>query len=305
MLVSLLVLLRLASAQAEEGDKTAALPLWEHANEASDRGDFEKALELYRSAYERYPSEKILLNIAMILRQLHRDVEAVEAYHRYLIHPKADPTKREAVLQTLSEIETRVGRIDIQVDEDGVHIFVDDRDAGEASQGHLVVHVSPGPHTLVAEKPGVGRAASDTDVGPGERAEIRLQLGRVAPATPPSPPSPAPTPMLAEARRDAADPGRTLKTAGLVVGGVGAAAIAGGVYFGVRTKSLSDGLSGKYSTADLADAQAANRNMLISYSVAGAALATGAVLYYLGVREQSDAPTVAVSDSRVTLGWRF
>jgi len=88
---------------------------------------------------------------------------------------------------------------------------------------------------------------------------------------------------------------KTMRIAGLATAGLGVALVGGGVYFGLRARSLSDELSetrmDAWTDAELKkdrDGRAANRNM-IALSIAGAAaLATGTVLYILGRERDED-----------------
>ncbi|HKE19163.1 MAG TPA: hypothetical protein VKB80_30015 [Kofleriaceae bacterium] len=102
-----------------------------------------------------------------------------------------------------------------------------------------------------------------------------------------SPPAPAPPPAVVSAPVEPAPrPGRRLRIAGIATGAAGAAALAVGVYFGLRARSLAD----QASRADVYDpdlddrGESAERAMLIGAGIGAAALATGAVLYVLGRR---------------------
>jgi len=86
--------------------------------------------------------------------------------------------------------------------------------------------------------------------------------------------------------------GRGLRIAGLSIGAAGLLTAGLGIYFGVRASSLADevtegSMGGRWSdTLELKeqDGEAAERNMYICYGVGGAAVLTGSILYYLGVR---------------------
>jgi len=99
--------------------------------------------------------------------------------------------------------------------------------------------------------------------------------------------------------------GQGLKTAGLIAGGVGIAGLAIGSYFSFRSKSLSDKQNDitVWDPSIVADGKAANRNAIIAFSVGGAALATGGVLYYLGTRaaRSSERPALVVVPAGTSL----
>jgi serine/threonine-protein kinase len=101
-------------------------------------------------------------------------------------------------------------------------------------------------------------------------------------------------------------PGSSLRVAGLVTGGAGIVALGLGTYFGLHAKSLSDQQHGltEFDPGLVSDGNAANRNAILSFTIGGAALAAGGVLYYLGVRAGREVvvtPTVA----GVAVGGRF
>lgn len=113
------------------------------------------------------------------------------------------------------------------------------------------------------------------------------------------------TPM----RDEPAAPGRTLRIAGIAVGGAGVAALGTGVFFGLRARSQSKDLnaSDEWNPSLDASAQRADRNAKILLAAGGAAVIGGAVLFYLGVRAGAESSQVALipSDEGATLAWSF
>lgn len=138
------------------------------------------------------------------------------------------------------------------------------------------------------------------------------------PATAPPPPVErpaiaAPPPVRDEAPRRR--PGRGLKIAGLATAGAGVAALAAGVVFGLKARSISDE-AGDWDTFDpdrYDQGEAAERNMLIFGAAGAAAVITGGVLFYLGHRAGSRAddraitvaPSVGARDLGVVASGRF
>ena len=107
---------------------------------------------------------------------------------------------------------------------------------------------------------------------------------------------------------DDAHPGRTKRIAGIVVGGVGIAAIATGVVFGLHAQSLASDVGTGMGTFDpqlQADGQDADRNAKILFAAGGALVVTGVVLYLVG-RPGSEAAHVAIVPSPTggSLSWR-
>ena len=115
LIIAILVALVLptARAHADPQAEQEARAMFKKANHLLETGEFAKALELYREAYARFPSPKILINIGTALRSLGRDAEAAETYQRYLDDPGADPKRRDEVKQLLDELSAKLGRLSI------------------------------------------------------------------------------------------------------------------------------------------------------------------------------------------------
>src|SRR5262247_2293943 len=64
--------------------------------------DYLGALAIFKDAYARFPSAKILLNIGTTLKLLDRKAEAANTYQRYLDSADADATKK---IQVAAELQ--------------------------------------------------------------------------------------------------------------------------------------------------------------------------------------------------------
>jgi len=131
----------------------------------------------------------------------------------------------------------------------------------------------------------------------------------------PAPASPAPgTTRRAPDRRG----GRGLRLAGLAAVGVGAAATAAGVYFGLEAADAADKVTafyehgnGRWEQIAAEDERGRQAEILSGAFLAtgGAAIAAGAVLYYLGWRSGSEHPVVTVvpgaGSAQVAARWSF
>jgi len=111
------------------------------------------------------------------------------------------------------------------------------------------------------------------------------------------PPVTATVVQPAETASDAGSRRRTLRIAGIASGAVGLASLGAGIYYYARAVSLSDDVSNS-DTPSVADDEAgknAETMQWVFYSIGGAAVAAGAVLYYLGWRDSAgDDPNVAI-----------
>ena len=116
----------------------------------------------------------------------------------------------------------------------------------------------------------------------------------VAPAAAePSPPSTTDVQTAQPAPSEDTHPGRGLRIGGLVAGGVGVAAVAAGIAFGLHATSLHDQAypapPRAYDYAKDQDSKSFRTLEWVSFAVGSAAVITGGVLYYLGV-SASNAP---------------
>lgn len=105
-----------------------------------------------------------------------------------------------------------------------------------------------------------------------------------------------------------AAPGRTLRISGLAVGGVGVAALATGIVFGLRARSQSREVNyaEEWDASLDASAKRADRNAKILMPVGGAMIIGGAVMYYVGFRaQQSSQVAIVPSTTGATVSWSF
>jgi hypothetical protein len=133
------------------------------------------------------------------------------------------------------------------------------------------------PPPVAAAPPVVAPPPAPADAPPG--GEASAPSAAITAAAPPSPPS----------------PGRSLRVGGLVVGGLGLAALGAGSYYGVRTMQLSKETRRAQETHEHDQdmgwfdrqnekGKTAQRRQWIFLGTGAAATAAGGVLYYLGLR---------------------
>lgn len=133
--------------------KDKAQELLSDGNALAAEGDFGLALVKFRTAYELYPSPKLLLNIGTSLRQIGRNAEAAETYEAYLAHAEADPTRADELRDILDDLDALVGKLVITVKEPGARVSLDGKILRDLDEREAI-RVDPGEHTLIAEKPG-------------------------------------------------------------------------------------------------------------------------------------------------------
>lgn len=133
--------------------KDKAQELLSDGNQLAAEGDFGLALVKFRTAYELYPSPKLLLNIGTSLRQIGRNAEAAETYEAYLAHAEADPSRTDELRDILDDLDVLVAKLVISVKERGARVSLDGKILRDLDESRAI-RVDPGEHTLIAEKPG-------------------------------------------------------------------------------------------------------------------------------------------------------
>jgi tetratricopeptide (TPR) repeat protein len=115
-----------------------------------------------------------------------------------------------------------------------------------------------------------------------------------APVTAPPPPPPDKHEPVVVAPSGPADPGKGLKTTGLVVGGVGVLSLGLGIYFGIQAKKISDDITenGEMWRNDIIayqDKGQRDEYLQITFLIVGAAAVTGGALLYMKGRNKTKA----------------
>lgn len=152
-LLSLVVLwvalgqVRTASAQ-DENARAAARALAQEGAVLFEKDDFQAALDKFKQAHERFPSPKLFLNIAQALRGLLRDVEALDAFQRFLDKAKdAAPEFREQATAQVAELSGKLAKIVVECKRPGAEVVLDGNNVGTVPLSKSIV-VVPGRHTL-------------------------------------------------------------------------------------------------------------------------------------------------------------
>lgn len=194
-------------------------------------GDYARAADEYKAAYELDPRPEMLFNVGQAFRLAGAKREALDYFKRYLDQQPDGPGAAEA----------------------RVHVDALTKETDEGLK----------PAQEPAEKPVEDRP---------QTANLRPQVEE-----PPRPPDSKPA-------------WPPLRIAGVATAGAGVVAVGVAVKLGLDARADADAIThhvGPWTSADAttyANGQAANRNMAIAYVVGGACIATGGVLYWLGVR---------------------
>jgi hypothetical protein len=268
----------------------------------------EKAYAEFRAAYADSPSWKILGNLGIIAQALERDGEAIDAYSRYLSEggKELDASEREQVTEDLARLEVGHATVTLQTTPDGVTI-IDQRiaDGGKPivnrygpTNGPFELRLRPGHHRIVAQLDSETKANWEFDVEPGARARHSFELQRSDASNGP-PPRTSQAPVADHLEPDSGN-GTVSRVLGYSALGVGAVGIGAGIWFATRvSKAQSDGDTA-YQTCSSAPPSSTRQFFcdrsqhfsaveghqrtaeLISFSAAGAFVATGVLLLVFG-----------------------
>jgi tetratricopeptide (TPR) repeat protein len=158
-----------------DGGKVDAKALMQSGVRLLEAKDYLGALAVFKDAYARFPSAKILLNIGTTQNLLARRADAGNTYQRYLDSSDADPAKRNDVLAALADIDKSVGRLEIAVTPADAEVQINDGEWQPAAKSTLV-RVTEGSFTVRARRDKYGPEAKSAQIVRGERAAIVIAM---------------------------------------------------------------------------------------------------------------------------------
>ncbi len=156
---------------------------------------YDQALANFLEAYAKFPSPKILLNVASTLRDMGRLADAANTYQRYLLDPVTGAERVAEVKELLLRLDEQLTILTVRVFPSGSDISID---AGPFIPvgTSLLTRVRPGIHLVRVKK---DNNASEVTVNgfEGEIKEVSatVKVEAVAPTptvAPPAPAAPAP-----------------------------------------------------------------------------------------------------------------
>jgi len=157
------------------GNKVDAKSLMQSGLKLFEAKDYLGALAVFKDAYARFPSAKILINIGTTLKELGRDAEAANAYQAYLDSPDAEAAKRATIEGIVAEIDKTVGKLEISVTPADAEVQVNNDEWTTAAKARRY-RVAPGSFTVNARKTKFQSEAKQAQITGGEIATISLTL---------------------------------------------------------------------------------------------------------------------------------
>lgn len=174
------VLLIPALAHAEE-KKADAKALMASGLKLYNAKDYLGALAVFQDAYAKYPSAKILLNIATTQVALDRKADAANSYQRYL--DSADADRKPDVEKVLADLDKAVGVLRVDVSPDDAELQLDDGEWRPAKEMH-VVRVQPGDIVVRARLEHHKLGEQKVALTAGGTAQVKLTLVATADPVP-------------------------------------------------------------------------------------------------------------------------
>ena len=132
------------------------------------------ALAVFKDAYKRFPSAKILLNIGTTLRLLDRHAEAANAYQRYLDSSPANDPRRMEVEAEIARLDQGVGKLEITAPPE-VEVRVGNEDWVSSTVGKLY-RVAPGPYVVEGRRKGFKPFVSKGEMTIGQSVPVAMVL---------------------------------------------------------------------------------------------------------------------------------
>ncbi|HEY2510684.1 MAG TPA: hypothetical protein VGI39_07505 [Polyangiaceae bacterium] len=280
-------------AQAESDD-VAALLL--RAFELRREHHNEQALALYDQAFALSPSPSVRAQRALAHQSLGHWVEAERELDLALNGDDPWIARNRGSLEAAQAVvREHLAWLTVDVDVEGADIHLD----GERLPQGTAARVVAGAAVLEVHAPGRVPDIRRVLLSPGEHVHREIALAALVAPLPPSdpdpvPPAPPPPSLLLQPRSlepAAAPPRSVVPSASIVLGATGVAAIATGVYFGLRTsqdkaneETHCQGQCVAAAGHDYSDAQTSAAVSTVAFSVGAAALVGGAVFWFLDRR---------------------
>jgi hypothetical protein len=256
----------LAGPAAAQSKKEQAEVRYDQGKAYYRAGAYDLAIQEFLEGYKLDPRAGVLFNIARGYEELKDRGKAIEYYKKYL--------DQGAQATAATEARARMVALERAIKDD------DERKKAEAAERERQRQQALNPPPMpapVATVPGAPSAVPAPTAGTTS-ASAAAPEGSVSAAA-----SPVESPETA----------RTLKLAGIITGGAGVLLAGAGGFFLWRGGSIKSDIEAQINqtpppswSADLsskdADMKTANTLALVGFIAGGAAIAGGAVLYYLG-----------------------
>jgi hypothetical protein len=285
------------ASRASAGD-AAAEALFRAGRQAADQKDWKTACARFEESNRLEPASGTVFNLAHCREQLG---ELASAWQRYLeVKDKLEPgdSRLEVVTERIANLEKRLPKLTLESDgsSDGMVVMRDGKEVGAATFG-VALPVDPGTHTVVVRAPGRRDHVISVELAEGEQRSLKLEPG--APVDAAQPAAESATPARPAKPRETSS---STRTAGFVIGGVGAAGLVTSLVTGAlvlsKKSTVDDECSNKVCSP--AGVEAGEDGALFS-TVSTVAFAVGAVGLGVGTYLVLSSDDSGAEQSRVEL----
>jgi hypothetical protein len=178
----------------DDAARATALGLVREGSELLEQDDYQAALDKFNQAYALVRSPKQFFNQGLALHGLGREVEALQAFKRFLAEAKdATVEQQEKARAKIAELSALVGQVEIRCNRSGAAVTLDGQ-APATTPLPGPVWVEPGSHQVTLEWEGEKKATPFTATA-GQTIVLVLDLGEKQPLPPAVVVVPAPLPV--------------------------------------------------------------------------------------------------------------
>lgn len=158
-------------------DAAEAERLFREGMTAAEQGDLAGAALSFEASFRLNPVPEVAYNLAMCRQELGDYPGAANAFREFAaaLGTRITPEQAAEVEAHLGELIPQIGRLTVEVAEDGADITVDGVHVGTTPLGPWVA-VVPGRHQVTATKPGFVEASTTVVVLAGGTAPVALTL---------------------------------------------------------------------------------------------------------------------------------
>lgn len=178
------------AAEVSREEQEKALALYREGNDYFDKHWWADAVARYRAALEHWKHPAIYYNLAISLRAVNErlnkenNLEVYENIQKALQYgPPGLPGDLYEDAQRVARLmEQRIARIDLRCDQPDIHITLDGakvhtrEDEPFTCPGVISKALLPGPHVIIANKPGYLTETRRIDLFPGTQANVSFHL---------------------------------------------------------------------------------------------------------------------------------
>jgi hypothetical protein len=309
------------AARAQSTDRVLAEALFREGRDLMAHDKVHEACDKFGESYRLDPALGTLINLALCHEKDGKTASAWAEFNDAASEAAAEKDDREAFARKhLAALAAELPRLTITVAPatsglPSLELRIDGHPVGRAAWSSPFP-IDPGDHEVSAGAAGKKPFALKFSVPRGAGATgVSIPLLEDAPEAKAGPP---PAPAVAEPppSQSASGSGRTQRTIGIIVGGVGVAGLAVGTILGVRAIGLKKDRDALCSSGNICDPSGVAKDQhardtalgsTIGFVAGGALLAGGVVLFLTAAPSRATRPSVQVglAGNRVVVGGSF